>query len=226
MDYQDFKHLSETCAPNVAVETMAAIVEQESGFNPYAIGVNGEYRLEKQPQSKDEALKTVYWLRRKNKTNLDIGLSQINTKNIEKYNLTIEETFDPCINIKTGAKILTDNYQRAINYGMEGQEALLAAISEYNTGDWEKGFENGYVQRVINKVEPDLIDVPALKKNPKLNQEVSKGNEIKPEITKKERPIKESVQSSQENLQKEQVYQSGQENQGLFVYKASRGKKK
>ncbi len=226
MDYQEFKHLNENCAPNVAIETMSAIVEQESGFNPYAIGVNGKYRLEKQPQSKDEALKTVYWLIRKKQTNLDIGLSQINTANLKKFNLSIEKAFDPCINIKTGAMILTDNYQRAMASGMEGQEALQAAISEYNTGNWEEGFKNGYVQHVLNNLEADSIAVPALKRNQSMKQKINEDESFKTGKEKTEPRLKEAVQSSRKLAKKEQVYQSGQNNQGLFVYNVSREEKK
>ncbi|KFA29347.1 lytic transglycosylase, partial [Xanthomonas vasicola pv. vasculorum NCPPB 1326] len=37
----EFMDLAQQCAPTVAPQTMAALVQVESGFNPYAIGVGG-----------------------------------------------------------------------------------------------------------------------------------------------------------------------------------------
>ncbi|MGP5829257.1 transglycosylase SLT domain-containing protein [Pseudomonas aeruginosa] len=46
----DFMVLAQQCAPTVAPQTMAAVVQVESSFNPYAIGVVGG-RLQRQPKS-------------------------------------------------------------------------------------------------------------------------------------------------------------------------------
>jgi type IV secretion system protein VirB1 len=46
----------------------------------------------------------------------------------------------------------------------EGQKALLAALSAYNTGEFARGFENGYVGRVVGisniALPPDLLPNP------------------------------------------------------------------
>ncbi|HBN8308897.1 TPA: transglycosylase SLT domain-containing protein [Pseudomonas aeruginosa] len=47
----DFMALAQQCAPTVAPQTMAAVVQVESSFNPYAIGVVGG-RLQRQPNTK------------------------------------------------------------------------------------------------------------------------------------------------------------------------------
>jgi len=47
----DFNALSAECAPWVAPQTMAAIVKTESQFNPLAININANARLERQPAS-------------------------------------------------------------------------------------------------------------------------------------------------------------------------------
>ncbi|MBD3991081.1 transglycosylase SLT domain-containing protein, partial [Xanthomonas citri pv. citri] len=44
----EFMDLAQQCAPTVAPQTMAALVQVESGFNPYAIGVV-DGRLARQP---------------------------------------------------------------------------------------------------------------------------------------------------------------------------------
>ena len=152
----------DTCAANVSIQTMSAIVSQESNFNPYAIGVNGDYTLEKQPTTKKEALEVVEWLAKQDITNIDLGLGQISKGNRKAYGITPEEAFDPCRNVQVSGAILTDNYRRALNSGLDEQDALKVAISEYNTGSTTAGFSNGYVQKIINKVQIATIFVPDL----------------------------------------------------------------
>nr|WP_283204860.1 transglycosylase SLT domain-containing protein [Bathymodiolus heckerae thiotrophic gill symbiont] len=143
-----------------------------------------------------------------------MGIAQINTKNLKKYNISIEEAFDPCTNIKVGAAILTDNYQRALESGMKGQGALHAAISEYNTGSIVNGLKNGYVQKVIKNVKPLAVSVPALRST-SLNISLS---EVK-KVISQPKP-KEAVQSSQNDKYSQiNVYQSEKTDLDVFVYK-------
>ena len=44
-------------------------------------------------------------------------------------------------------EILTADYAEAARRQGEGQPALRAALSAYNTGDFSRGFRNGYVAR-------------------------------------------------------------------------------
>ena len=139
-----------TCAPGISVVTMAAIVQQESAFNPYSIHVNGgSYTMSRQPKTRAEALNVVRRLSEKNQTNLDVGLAQINTSNLKIYGVSVAKALDPCTNLKVGAAILSANYRRAHRKYGPGQKALWAAISAYNTGNFIAGFKNGYVQKVI-----------------------------------------------------------------------------
>jgi type IV secretion system protein VirB1 len=85
---------------------------------------------------------------------------QINSRNLAALGYTIEDALDPCTNIRGGGAILTANYARAVAHFGEGQQALLAAISAYNTGDWQRGFANGYVARVAG--------IPAMSIPPKV----------------------------------------------------------
>jgi type IV secretion system protein VirB1 len=215
MDYTNFTALMESCAPNVAIETMSAIVQQESNFNPFSIGVNGDYILERQPKTKKEALESITWLMNEKQTNLDIGIAQINTKNLTKYSVSIEEAFDPCTNIKVGAAILTDNYQRALESGMNWQEALQAAISEYNTGSIVNGFKNGYVQKIINNVKPLVVSVPALTPNPSKTPVPELPKTKTDHIPQSE----EAVQfTNDDNYSQINVYQSKNTDSDIFVY--------
>ena len=163
----DFIALAQQCAPTVAPQTLAAIVKQESGFRPLAIGINGGARLERQPANVGEAVATAKWLIEKG-YNIDLGLGQINVKNVAKMGLSIEDTFDPCKNLAASAQILTENFQGAKRSTQNDQVALRAALSMYNTGSYTRGFENGYVQNVLAKAgdkAPNYEPIPLARSN-------------------------------------------------------------
>lgn len=144
----DFDLLARKCAPWVATQTLAAIAETESAFNPFAIGVNGGYRLERQPRSKDEAVKRAKWFVA-NGYKVDLGLVQISIANLNALGFSIEDAFDPCQNLSIGAGILQDNYLLARTKMDDDQAALFAALSAYNTGSFTRGITNGYVRKVV-----------------------------------------------------------------------------
>jgi Transglycosylase SLT domain len=138
--------LAAQCAPSVAPETLYAVIATESQGNPYAIGVNAGRRLERQPKSHGEAVATAKMLLTQG-ANIDLGLGQINSSNLDWLNLSVEDAFNPCENIKASAKVLTSNYKAAIRAGHEAP--LGAALSAYNTGSMTKGYRNGYVAKVF-----------------------------------------------------------------------------
>jgi len=144
----DFAALAQECAPWVAPATMEAIVKTESGFRPLAIGINGGAKLQRQAESAQEAIVTARWLIAKG-YNIDLGLGQVNSSNLTKTGLTVEDAFDPCKNVAAAATILHWNYKAAKGTMQGEQEALLAAVSAYNTGSFSKGFDNGYVRKVL-----------------------------------------------------------------------------
>ena len=139
--------LIERCAPQVAPSTIQAIIRTESNFNPLALNVNGA-RLASQPRSVTEAVSWSRWLI-DNNYSIDMGLMQINSRNLQRLGLTAEEVFDPCRNIQAGARILQSDYERAAKIHGPGNKALMLAISSYNTGSFERGFRNGYVEKVV-----------------------------------------------------------------------------
>jgi type IV secretion system protein VirB1 len=152
----DFNVLSAECAPWVAPQTMAAIVKTESQFNPLAININAGAKLEHQPASKEEAVVTAKWLIANN-YNIDLGLGQVNSANLAQTNLSIEDAFDSCKNLAAAATILQWNYASASKKITGEQAALHAAISAYNTGSFTRGFNNGYVQKVLNNASVDGV---------------------------------------------------------------------
>lgn len=145
----DFFALAQACAPMVDHRTLTAIVRTESAFRPWSIGVNGGARLKKQPASKEEAVSTAKNLIAKGYS-IDMGLGQINSANLARLNLTVQNIFDPCTNLAAAGSILHENYLSALKNGQPQQHALQSAISAYNTGSFTRGVSNGYVRRVLH----------------------------------------------------------------------------
>ncbi len=146
----DLAALYAQCGPNVAPQTLAAIVRVESGGNPWRIGINGDYVLPRQPANQAEAIKAANRLIGMG-YNIDMGLMQVNVKNLTSLNLSVDAVFDPCTNIKAGAQILQSFYQKAVKDIGQGRQSLRRAISAYNTGNFSKGFANGYVAKVMQE---------------------------------------------------------------------------
>ena len=136
------------CAPLVAPVTMAAVVRAESGFYPWSIGVNTGPPLSREPRSLEEARATARALLARGQ-NIDLGLAQINSANLSWLGLTADTVFEPCRNLHGAAIVLTACYERASARLGEGQRALQAALSCYNTNSLSQGFLNGYVQKVV-----------------------------------------------------------------------------
>lgn len=148
----DFAELAGRCAPRVHPTTLSAIVMQESGAKPFAIGINGgTVKLKRQTRTKAEAIATATWLR-KGGHNFDAGLGQINVKNMNWLGLEVADLFDPCVNLRAAAVVIGDCYERASKQFGVGQQALRAALSCYNTGNFSRGFANGYVGKVGSRI--------------------------------------------------------------------------
>ncbi|MDR5791706.1 lytic transglycosylase domain-containing protein [Caballeronia sp. LP003] len=161
------------CAPNVHWSTMSAIVKVESSGKAYALAdagpLNVPYEQRKNmvrsyfPSSLDDAAQLARDLISNGHT-VSLGLAQVNDRNLSHYGLTIEQALDPCTNLATGAKILSRFYQKASKQFGEGQQALEAAISAYNSGSFERGISNGYVGQVYRAAGyvPALTTAPAV----------------------------------------------------------------
>lgn len=161
----EFLALAQECAPTVAPQTMAAVVNVESSYNPYAIGVVGG-RLARQPKSREEAVATAQQLE-SDGWNFSLGVAQVNRYNLPKYQITYEQAFDACTSLRVGSKILEDCYVRASKRTPEPQAALHAAFSCYYSGNFTRGFKPdvagkpSYVQKVLASagVQPQAIPV-------------------------------------------------------------------
>ena len=134
------------CAANVAPATLEAVMRVESGGNPLAVNVNHLAGPQPRPATLAEAVATAQSYITRGYS-VDLGLMQVNSRNLAALGTTIEQVLDPCANVKAGAAILTGNYAEAVRSRGEGQGALQAALSAYNTGSFYRGFANGYVAK-------------------------------------------------------------------------------
>ena len=141
------------CSPNMHPVLVQAIVKTESNYNPFAIGVNRGNRLTRQPRSFGEAVLTAKRLLSQG-VNIDLGLGQINSNNLNWLNLSVEQAFTPCANLQALQKVYLACYDKAGNTGFG--DRVQRAFSCYNTGNLTKGFSNGYVTKATNNLN-DLI---------------------------------------------------------------------
>jgi type IV secretion system protein VirB1 len=132
------------CAPNVAPATLEAVISVESGGNPLALNVNGPAVQPPPARDVSEAARVAAGFIARGYS-VDLGLMQVNSRNLVELGLTVQQILDPCTNIRAGAAVLTADYAEAARTRGEGQPALQAALSAYNTGDFYRGFANGYV---------------------------------------------------------------------------------
>jgi type IV secretion system protein VirB1 len=140
------------CAPNVAPETLNAIIRAESGGNPLALHVNGTDQQPPPARDPAEAARVAESYVGQGYS-VDVGLMQVNTRNLAATGHSIQQALDPCTNILHGSTILSGDYARAARTRGDDPYALLAALSAYNTGDFHRGFDNGYVAQVVSGYE-------------------------------------------------------------------------
>lgn len=137
----------------VPAEVMHHIVHVESSYNPYAIGVVGT-RLARQPRNLAEAVATARQLERDG-FNFSLGLAQVNLHNLARQGLgNYELAFDPCPNLEAGSRILAECHMRA---GGDWDKAF----SCYYSGNFTRGFRDGYVRKVRASIARDSAGASA-----------------------------------------------------------------
>ena len=139
--------LAAQCAPNVAPATVAAVVHTESRGWQFAMNVNGVTRQPARVSNANDAIRIARYYVGQGYS-VDLGLGQINSRNMKALGLTWDTVFDPCTNVAAAGAVLAGNY-RSVRTGLHPQTALRVALSMYNTGSQSRGFRNGYVGRVV-----------------------------------------------------------------------------
>lgn len=141
------------CAVAVHPETALAIIQQESKGHPYALNtqVRSYY-----PETREEAARVLGDALRAGRST-DIGLMQINSQHLRRFNVSGEELLDPCTNIRVGTTILSESYGQALGRYGQPSRALVAALSSYNTGNDSRGVANGYVGKVVRQAGGPVV---------------------------------------------------------------------
>ena len=158
--------LASQCAPNVAPQTVAAIVQTESHGRPFALNVNGGTQPPAQTNAASAAATAQRYIAAG--YSVDLGLGQINSRNMRWLGLTWDTVFDPCTNVAALGRVITQNYNAAIP-GRDPQSALRVALSLYNTGSSSRGFRNGYVAKVVGNAgfaDPVKVQEPMMPQRP------------------------------------------------------------
>lgn len=145
--------LAQGCAPGVGANILKGIVTVESGGNSLVVRSNTTKKAYYFATAAEAAAATRQLIAAGDR-NLDIGLGQINYRNIGtregQINLSVAELFDSCKNLNAAATLLKHKYGWAQNTfpHKTPQELIRHAISRYNTGNDWGGFRNGYVAKV------------------------------------------------------------------------------
>jgi type IV secretion system protein VirB1 len=152
--------LVQQCAPGIAPEAILSIVSVESAFDPLAIDVNhvGRFRADTAVAAATIATR---WMSAG--YSVDLGLAQINSKNLGWTGLSIARAFDPCANLAAAAKVLQLSYAEASREA-QGFDAISRTFSLYNSGNTITGFRNNYVARVwraAGEVVPQIAGTSA-----------------------------------------------------------------
>lgn len=135
------------CGPAVDPSLTRAIIQVESGGNPFAIGDNTA-RRSYFPVSKSDAVQLAGYLLSQGH-NLDMGLMQINSCHLGTKGLSLDVLFDPCANVGFGASLLAD-YFRMHSGEPDKSQVLFKSLSAYNTGSAWRGPD--YINRILAAV--------------------------------------------------------------------------
>jgi len=124
-------------------------VQQESGLNPLALHDNTTGKSYK-PNDFAEAARIARTLIGLGHS-VDIGLAQINSRNLQRLGVGIEQALQPCENLRAAQAVLLDGWRRS--------DDLRATLSAYNTGKLRSPVGAAYGAQVFGKAG---VTVPAI----------------------------------------------------------------
>ncbi len=176
MSASAFRDLAQRCASDAPLATLRSIAEVESGFNPLALNLNyseaaarnlgiaeGAVVLARQPSTLREALNWSRWFVTHGMT-VSVGLMQVNVRDLPNVEVSFEQLFEPCLNLRIGWTIFQRKYVAAAALLGRGQRAMHAALSAYNGGDLSARLEPGVVfdHSAEPDTEADIVPPPAV----------------------------------------------------------------
>lgn len=145
--------LLQQCASKISPVTMSAIIQGESGGDPWTINVNGMANGSMHFQTEREAINAAtHYIRLGYK--VDLGIAQIDSENLGWLSLSVSQAFNPCQNIQAAQTILLGAYQKA---GGNGIYSLKGAFEAYNSG--QTSGDPHYARMVYRNAG---VEVPAI----------------------------------------------------------------
>ncbi len=125
------KRLLERCAPQVSPVTLAALVAQESGGWPWTLdddSTGESFAL----TTRGAALALARSLIDRGDS-VDLGLAQINSRNLRWLGLDVRQALDPCVNLRAAQTVLLAGWTRA-RRGRRSDARLRQTLSLYHSG--------------------------------------------------------------------------------------------
>ena len=122
--------LLERCAPEVSPVTMAALVAQESGGDPYALDDDSTHIVYHSVSYAAAARLAAQLIGAGH--SVDLGLAQVNSNWLPALHLTAAELLEPCENLRAGSLILLRAW-RAAGTGPRAKR-LARALAIYHSG--------------------------------------------------------------------------------------------
>ena len=142
----DLLTLAVACGHLVHPATTLRVIDIESRGHLYAIHDNtsgAQYDPANLPQAAAIARSLISLGH-----NLDLGLMQINEEVwLRPTGFPLERALEGCTNIRLGTTILSANYAQALARSTDGTDALLRALSLYNSGSETRSLT--YAVRVL-----------------------------------------------------------------------------
>lgn len=130
------------CALHVHPTILSAVVMQESGGNPLLIHNNTSGQTYR-PKSPGAAAALARQLIRQGDS-VDLGLAQINSRNLSWLGLDVQTVFDPCRNLAAAQTMLLDGWKRSGGN-------LRKTLARYNTGKPDGAAGAKYAASVYSK---------------------------------------------------------------------------
>lgn len=146
----DFVRLAARCAPAVPEWILHAVARTESDLRPWMLHDNTTLASYSPASLVAAEAAATAWIAEGH--SVDLGLMQINSRNLPALGMTPRAALDPCASLAAGAAVLRAAYGGG-TIGAGQQAALLMALSIYNTGSPLKGIMNGYVRKVLRNAD-------------------------------------------------------------------------
>lgn len=109
VDPTAFLVLAERCAPGADPKPLSAIVRQASGYEPLALQFDGapggtvKLQASDRPEAIQLASELVIAGHR-----VRVGLAGLDTRDVERLGLSLGDAFEPCLNVRTAARLLAE----------------------------------------------------------------------------------------------------------------------